>query len=170
MVLRHRLDRFERLGIAGVNLGFALAVTAVVIAASLFIAKPVQAWDQSVVNFGAEHDLADGAFALAFGNFDEGIRLTQKGLEAPPPYHDRSAALSNLCAGFVGNGEFQLAVVHCTSALDINEKNWQAYNNRGYAHFKLGDFEAAESDINRGLELKPNAHQLKQIKSLVAQR
>jgi Flp pilus assembly protein TadD len=62
-----------------------------------------------------------------------------------------------------------LAIVHCTSALELNENNWQAYNNRGYAYYKLGDLEAARRDVGRGLKLRPNARELIRVERLVAQ-
>jgi tetratricopeptide (TPR) repeat protein len=133
----------------------------------VLFATPLYASDESAIDFGSEQHLADGAFALLIGNFDEGIRLTRKGLEAPPHYSDRSAALSNLCAGFVGSGDYRQAVDTCTSALELNEKNWQALNNRGFAYYKLGDLEAARRDIDQGLELQPSSRELNQVKRMV---
>jgi tetratricopeptide (TPR) repeat protein len=143
-MLRHR---FERLA-AGTVLGFGIIATPFI--AVLCFPSPVHADGESTIRFDSERNLSAGAFALEFGRFDKGIWLTQKGLEAPHPRHDRSAGLSNLCAGFVGSEKYALAIVHCTSALELNEKNWQAYNNRGYAYYKLGDLEAARRDVRRG--------------------
>lgn len=154
MVLRHRV--VARLGFASIILGFAV------------LAAPLQASETHFIHFGSVRALSDGAFALTFGNFEEGIRLTREGLTNPVRYRDRSAALSNLCAGFVGRADFERAIGYCDSAIELNEKNWQAYNNRAYAHYKLGHLDAARSDIDRGLKLKPTARQLRKIKRLIA--
>ena len=76
----------------------------------------------------------------------------------------------SFCAGLLGNMDYQRAIIECTSAIELNSKNWQAYNNRGYAHYKLGEFEAARADIDRGLKLNPKGEVLLQVKRLLAQR
>jgi Flp pilus assembly protein TadD len=158
--------RFEGLPV-GSHLG--LAFLALFAITSLFTAGAARASDESSIRFRSDHDLNHGAFALNFGRFDEGIRLTQKGLDGSHRAIARSAGLSNLCAGFVGNADYQLAIAHCTAALELNERNWQAYNNRGYAYYKLGDLQAARHDVERGLKLKPNSRELILVERLVAQ-
>ncbi len=131
------------------------------------ITLPAFAGDDNRVRLGADPQLSDGATALSIGNYGEGIRLTELGLKAPPARSDRSAAMSNLCAGFAGTQQYDLALTHCSAALEINDSNWQAYNNRALAHFRLGDLEAAQRDIDRGLELNPKSGQLKRVQQLV---
>ena len=121
----------------------------------------------SRIVLGTEPHLSKGAIALLFGNYDEGIRLTKLGLGAPPDWSDRSGALSNLCAGFAGAAAYDQAIKHCTSAIAINESNWQAYNNRAIAFIGLGLAEEAQEDINRGLELNPESTQLLKVQQLV---
>jgi Flp pilus assembly protein TadD len=75
--------------------------------------------------------------------------------------------MSNLCAGFAGTQEYNLAVAHCNAALEIDDSNWQAYNNRAFAFLRLGDLAAAQKDIDRGLELNPDSGQLKSVQKLV---
>jgi tetratricopeptide (TPR) repeat protein len=117
---------------------------------------------------GVSPYLSGGAAALLFGNYSEGIRLTEMGLTTPAPtLHDRSAALSNLCAGLAGSAEYNRAITHCTSAIEIDDDNWQAYNNRAIAHIGLGHVLAAQKDINRGLELNPGADELQMVQELV---
>ncbi len=94
------------------------------------ITLPAFAGDDNRVRLGADPQLSDGATALSIGNYGEGIRLTELGLKAPPARSDRSAAMSNLCAGFAGTQQYDLALTHCSAALEINDSNWQAYNNR----------------------------------------
>jgi tetratricopeptide (TPR) repeat protein len=131
------------------------------------ITTPTYAGDGNRVILGSDPNLADGATALATGNYDEGIRLTELGLKAPPERSSRSAAMSNLCAGYAGTQEYNLALTHCSAALEIDDRNWQAYNNRALAHLKLGDLEAAQQDVDRGLEINPKSGQLKRVQQLV---
>ena len=142
-------------------------ITRLVAIAIACITLPAFAGDDNRVRLGADPQLSDGATALSIGNYGEGIRLTELGLKAPPARSDRSAAMSNLCAGFAGTQQYDLALTHCSAALEINDSNWQAYNNRALAHFRLGDLEAAQRDIDRGLELNPKSGQLKRVQQLV---
>ena len=131
------------------------------------IAAPAFATDNNRVLLGSNPELSDGATALSIGNYSEGIRLTEIGLEAPPARSNRSAAMSNLCAGFAGTQEYHRALTHCSAALEIDDGNWQAYNNRALASFRLGDLEAAQKDIDRGLELNPESRELRGVQKLV---
>lgn len=132
------------------------------------ISSLVHASDMDSVVLGVSPQLADGATALTVGNYDEGIRLTKLGLNSPRKPSQRSAALSNLCAGFDGNEQFAKAIAHCTAALEINKRNWQAYNNRAVAHLGLGELEAADADITRAVALNPKSKKLQRVQQAVA--
>ena len=125
------------------------------------------AGNNSTTLLGTNPYLSDGATALQFGNYSEGVRLTRLGLKAPPQWSDRSAALSNLCAGFAGTAKYDEAIEHCTSAIEINDGNWQAYNNRAIAHVGLGNVKEAQQDVDRGLELNPESTELRSVQQLV---
>ena len=144
-----------------------LLVTAVWIAC---ITAPAYAGDDNRVRIGADPNLSDGATALSIGNYGEGIRLTELGLDAPPMRNNRSAAMSNLCAGFNGTQEYRRAIEHCSAALELDDSNWQAHNNRALAYFRLGNLEAAQKDIDRGLELNPESGKLKRVQKLIQRR
>lgn len=112
-------------------------------------------------------DLANGAQALRLGKGEEGVRLTRLGLAAAHGRRERQAALANLCAGYVLLEQFDTALTYCNIAIDENERNWRAYNNRALAYVKLKRFEEAEADIVRGQELQPNAWTLKVVKAML---
>jgi tetratricopeptide (TPR) repeat protein len=132
------------------------------------ISSLVHASDMDSVVLGVSSQLADGATALTVGNYDEGIRLTKIGLNSSRKPIQRSAALSNLCAGFDGNEQFAKAIAHCTAALEINKRNWHAYNNRAVAHLGLGQLEAADADITRAVALNPRSKKLQRMQRAVA--
>ncbi len=132
------------------------------------ISSLVHASDLDRTVLGVNSQLADGATALTIGNYDEGIRLTKLGLNRPPKLNQRSAALSNLCAGFDGAEQYEQALTHCTAALEINRRNWQAYNNRAVAFLGLGDLVAAHADISRAVALNPKSSSLRRVQQAVA--
>jgi tetratricopeptide (TPR) repeat protein len=113
---------------------------------------------------GVNPRLSEGAYALEFGNYNEGVRLTLEGLRASVRPRDRVGALSNLCAGYVGLQDYDTALRYCNRALRIDENNWHAYNNRSLAYLGLGNTGAAERDLEKGLEINPNARTLKEVK------
>jgi tetratricopeptide (TPR) repeat protein len=131
------------------------------------IGSPSFAAGETRTLLGTNPDLASGATALMFGRFDEGIRLTKLGLKAPPEFDDRSAALSNLCAGLAGTAKYKQAITYCTRAIEIRDDNWQAYNNRAIAYLGMGRITRAQNDVNQGLELNPESAQLQQVQHLV---
>lgn len=112
-------------------------------------------------------DLADGAQALMAGDAEEGVRLTERGLEFATDKQERLAGHSNLCAGYIMLNQLERALENCNRALEINEEHWRSYNNRALVYIKLGRYEEAERDIARGQELSPNARNLKIVKSML---
>jgi tetratricopeptide (TPR) repeat protein len=131
------------------------------------ISPSLAADDDSRSRLGPNPYLVEGAEALMFGNYNEGIRLTELGLETPPDWPDRSAALSNLCAGLAGSADYAEAIASCTSAIEIDDYNWQAYNNRAIANIGLGRIGAAQQDVDRGLELNPESSELTIVQQMV---
>jgi tetratricopeptide (TPR) repeat protein len=123
--------------------------------------------EKSSTSLGVNPDLSAGAQALQFGDYEEGIRLTQLGLKATIRPNDRIGALSNLCAGYVGNREYEEALRYCNRALRLDDRNWHAYNNRSLAYLGLDQVDKARSDLERGLELNPQSSSLKIIQRMV---
>jgi tetratricopeptide (TPR) repeat protein len=116
---------------------------------------------------GVNPNLSEGAYALEFGNYHEGIRLTLEGLRSSVRPSDRVGALSNLCAGYVGIEDFASALRYCNRSLRIDDTNWHAYNNRSLAYLGLGDTDAAQRDLEKGLEINPYARTLKEVEQRI---
>jgi tetratricopeptide (TPR) repeat protein len=112
---------------------------------------------------GVNPRLSEGAYALEFGNYDEGIRLTLEGLRTSIRPDDRVGALSNICAGYVGIQDYKTALQYCNRALRIDENNWHVYNNRSLAYLGLGNIAAAQRDLEKGLAINPDARTLKEV-------
>ena len=70
-----------------------------------------------MVRLGVSPELAAGADALQRGKFEEGIALTQTGLDQFVSSDDRAGGLSNLCAGYIGLGNDQ----------DDNNPSWRGF-------------------------------------------
>ena len=110
----------------------------------------------------ANQSLADGALALQAGDYARGVELTLAGLRGTTTTRDRVAGLANLCAGFVGLRQFEVAIVHCSRSLEIDPDNWRALNNRAAAWLGLGHADIALEDLRRGLKANPDATILRQ--------
>ena len=124
--------------------------------------------------FGSDPNLAEGAMALRLGDHTEGVRLTLAGLRSPAgrahSVRTRSAAHSNLCAGYVMMGQFNKALEHCNEALRLKSNNWQALSNRAVTFVLTGQFKRAGQDIERGKRINPGSKRLLEAEELLASR
>ena len=123
-----------------------------------FAAEP-----DSITVIGSNKELSDGATALQFGDFEEGVRLTLRGLKFEASPRDRASGLSNLCAGYTALTQFAAAIESCNKAIEIDSGNWHAFNNRALAYLGRGDVDAAKRDLQVGLRLKPDSSKLRQV-------
>jgi len=117
--------------------------------------------------FGLDPALQDGAFALRMGNYEEGLSLTLAGLDSVVTRRNKVNALSNLCAGYVGIEEFVKALEYCDQALELNDRNWHAYNNRALALLGIGLVVAARDDLEKGFALNPDSATLAKVARMV---
>ena len=113
--------------------------------------------------------LAEGATALDAGRIEEGIRLTLDGLRQPAGAQDKAAGHSNLCAGYAMLKQWNEALPHCNSAVELNKYNWRAFNNRAAVHAGTGRYDLAVNDIRAGLELAPNSRTLLESLRIIEQ-
>ena len=104
--------------------------------------------------------LSDGSNALRAGDFEEGVRLTLRGLEMDPFGRHKADALSNLCAGYIGLNQLDEALRYCDEAIEANPDHWRAYNNRAAALLRKGDEGGARAAIFRGLAVAPESRTL----------
>lgn len=112
-------------------------------------------------------DLADGATALRAGNAEDGVRLTQRGLNTATNDRERIAGYSNLCAGLIMLERLDEAIAACNRALDLDDGHWRAHTNRALANVKLERYADARRDIAASEAISPNARSTKVIKSML---
>jgi tetratricopeptide (TPR) repeat protein len=105
--------------------------------------------------------LYNGAQALLAGDNEEGIKLTLEGLKIAVGRREEEAALSNLCAGYVKQGNYDEALRYCNILLTRNDKNWRGYNNRAVTYIMMKQWEKANQDLLKGEALNPGARTLK---------
>ena len=132
----------------------------------LFLLSPgLQAGEEAVAKtvLGPNPDLADGSKAMMAGDFEEGIRLTLRGLRYAGSGRNRAGAYSNLCAGYAKTRQYETAIEYCDRALELRPDNWQAYHNRAYVLLGQGNVKEAIRDAEAGLEIAPEAAVLKQV-------
>lgn len=119
--------------------------------------------------FGSDNPLlAAGATTIRAGSYEEGIRLTEQGLEISNPSRAaRAAALSNLCAAYAATQQPDAAIEHCNESLAIGTRNWRAYSNRAYVYFLMGRYAEATLDLDAAASMAPNAKQVRDIRGLI---
>jgi tetratricopeptide (TPR) repeat protein len=144
-----------------------LFVCALLGAQSAIAADPVPASHSATVIGAMNPLLAEGSAALERGDFEEGIRLTLAGLEAPASGRDQAAGHSNVCAGYAALKRWPEALDHCNRALELDSGNWRTYNNRAAVFVGLKRFDLAMTDVNAGLEIAPDSATLHKSREVV---
>jgi len=117
--------------------------------------------------FGSNPVLSAGVDALSVGDYEEGLRLTQDGLNSELKVRDRANAFNNMCAGYLGLEQFTEALEYCDQALELNNQNWRIFNNRALALLGTGRVAAARDDVIKGLALNPDSTTLAKVAKLV---
>jgi tetratricopeptide (TPR) repeat protein len=124
--------------------------------------------DSRTVLGGGNPFLAAGADAIRAGQYDEGIRLTNLGLDrGDNKESDRAAALSNLCAAYAAKHMPDRAIELCTESLAVSDGNWRAFSNRSYAYWLKGMLAEATVDLDAAAAISPNAKQVQQIRAMI---
>jgi tetratricopeptide (TPR) repeat protein len=124
--------------------------------------------DNRTVIGGGNELLAAGANAIRAGQYDEGIRLTNLGLERRDNRtSERAAALSNLCAAYAAKRMPDRAIELCTESIAVSAQNWRAYSNRAYAYWLKGKYLEATTDVEAAAAISPNAKQVQQIRAMI---
>ncbi|NND37414.1 MAG: tetratricopeptide repeat protein [Gammaproteobacteria bacterium] len=119
---------------------------------------------------GTNDALAAGSRALQLGSYDEGIRLTQRGLASETRRLQRARGFSNLCAGYAGTREYDKALGACGEALALNDRNWRAFNNLALTLTGLGRAHEARRALARAFELRPDSPTLQQTRAWIDER
>ncbi|MHA6288244.1 hypothetical protein [Maricaulis sp. CAU 1757] len=125
--------------------------------AALMSAAPALAQSCDAEPVFAAHRTANGVVraqynAVTRGEWPEAIHFGEEvAASGMSPVHKR-AAWANLCAAYAGSGELDQAAEACATALELDDDNWRALNNRGVVAWLNGDrdsavasFEAAEA-------------------------
>ena len=95
-----------------------------------------------------------GEAYLSTGQPANAIRYLQLAVGRAP---EHLRFLNKLAAAYTNAGNFNEALSIYDSILDVNPNFEAAYNDRGFAHILMGDFEAAEADLVTALDLDPDA-------------
>jgi tetratricopeptide (TPR) repeat protein len=109
--------------------------------------------------------LAQGADALLNGDYEKGVELTRKGLAVAQGRQEHKTGLSNLCAGYYMMRQLQPALDACNKVVELDPNFWRAYNNRALVLLEMGRYEESAADVNKGIELRPNAKKLQRTRA-----
>jgi tetratricopeptide (TPR) repeat protein len=143
------------------------AYRACIVGCLCFFAAGVLAQSNKTVIGPSNPNLTYGADALLVGDADEGVRLTLMGLKFAMGARERQTAKSNLCAGYFMLREYDTALAYCDEVLAENDEHWRAYSNRALVYVKIGRFEDAEQDLQRGEAIKPSSRTLKAVRRML---
>ena len=132
-------------------------------------AQPADAVGESrTVLRDGNQKLSAGAISIRAGNYDEGIRQTLSGLDAPDLSNElRAAALSNLCAAYAAKNQPDTAIRYCTESLGLDASNWRAFSNRSYAYWIKGLYSEAAIDLDAAAAMSPRARQVAMIRGMI---
>lgn len=119
---------------------------------------------------GTQPELMAGVAAMQRGDWQEGIELTQTGLEATVSMVDRAAALANLCAAHAALKQYEKGLGYCNESVALQENKWQTWQNRAACHLGIGKIEEALRDLQRGLALNPDADSLQKTLAILRDR
>jgi len=134
---------------------------------ALLAVTPADSTEESKTVLGPSNiDLYEGANALMAGNGEEGVRLTELGLQMAKGGREEKIGHSNLCAGYLMINEPETALVHCNWVLERDDAHWRTYNNRALVYLQLERFDESEEDIRKGQALRPNSTKLKIVKGM----
>lgn len=100
----------------------------------------------------------DGAKLLDNGRTLEGMRVTWQALKSKSlTIEDIAIAHNNLCVGYNNILAYDTAIEHCTKAIDLRQRDWRFFNNRGTAWYGLGNYKLALRDFNKALAMGSNS-------------
>jgi tetratricopeptide (TPR) repeat protein len=139
-----------------------LVVILLALSAAASAAEP-----ESTTVIGVNESLSAGARALQMKDYEDGVRLTIEGLKYEISRRNRVSGLSNLCAGYTALQQYADAIASCNEAIEIDDNNWHAYNNRALAYLGQGDIEAAKRDLEAGRQLKPDSRKLLRVAEMI---
>jgi tetratricopeptide (TPR) repeat protein len=117
--------------------------------------------------------LSTGSFAISIGQYDEGIRLTELGIDQGSlnmTDRDKAVALSNLCAAYAAKGDAAAAIKRCNESIVLTSNNWRSYINRAYAYFLLNQLTEARLDIDATNALNPGSRQVIQLRGMINEK
>lgn len=132
----------------------------------MLLAMASDAEETKTVIGSSNPDLKEGADALLAGDAVAGVELTLRGLRFESSRRDRLTAMSNLCGGYVMLNKLDLALSYCNKVLAEDDQYWRAYSNRAIVYIKQGRYELAEADLLRGEAIRPNASDLRKVRTL----
>jgi len=107
-----------------------------------------------------ENEYSDAYYvrALCYGNlnkYDKALNDFNKVIELKPNYKD--AYINRGFYVFEKTGDFEGAISDYNKFLELNgdDDNAFAFNNRGYAKYKINDLEGAMNDIQESIRINP---------------
>ena len=112
---------------------------------------------QTVIWFSQQTEITEIRLLIQDGKKQEAVAKARAYLERLQGISGRGAearryyGLCALCSALTVTGELDEAIESCDEAVTLYPKYWQAFNNRGVAHYMSGQYDLALEDYNQAL-------------------
>ena len=143
-----------------------VALVAFIVGCLVMVVEGGRAQENKTVIGPANLELRDGADALREGRVDEGIRLTELGLQRARSARERQTGNSNLCAGYALREKYQEALAYCDKVLQQNDKHWRAHSNSALILVKLERFDEAQQHLLKAEAISPNSNTVQAVRKM----
>jgi len=113
---------------------------------------------QAQVIYGHENpNLKSATSALMAGDLENASKHFRRAVKSNLGPERLIPALNNYCAVEYALENLENAEKVCSQAIAEDRRYWRAYVNRGNVRTSLGKLEAARSDYEKAVKLKPNS-------------
>lgn len=114
---------------------------------------------ETVIWFSQQTEIAEIRLLIEDGKKQEAVAKARTYLKTLQGISGREAevrryyGLCALCSALTVTGELDEAIESCGKAIKLYPKYWQAFNNRGVAHYMSGQYDLALEDYNQALDI-----------------
>jgi len=114
---------------------------------------------QTVIWFSQQSEITEIRLLIEDGKKQEAVAKARAYLERLQGISGREAevrrhyGLCALCSALTVTGELEEAIESCGKAINLYPKNWQAFNNRGVAHYMSGQYDLALEDYTQAADM-----------------
>lgn len=107
---------------------------------------------------------------LKAGEITDARRNYVRALKTDLTAAQQANAYNGLCIADIREEQWDQAIEHCNTAIDLVPHNWRYYNNRGNVYLGLGEYEKAMQEYEKGLRFAPKSITIRKNMALTQSR